>query len=131
MSRNHVVRFVRRASVIAAWYPVKPPIQSTPKCFASRRQFERWIELYRPREMPASGFCVACTPEYKGRMLKEGRCHFPDTTWEEDEDFVEGDKQDPLCMRVRGVRMIRNERDEVCSAEWLHRTESKKLRRAA
>lgn len=69
----------------AAWHPMPVPLSGTPKCFDSEAQFRVWIAA--ATSMSSDGFCRDCTPEYKGGMLKAGRCHFPDTTWGQEVEY--------------------------------------------
>ena len=57
---------------------------SIPKCFDSRLQFKTWVEQARVcSPLPPFSVCTDCTPEYKLKMMHEGRCENPHI------DFVE------------------------------------------
>lgn len=73
---------------------------SVPRCFASRRQYELWLEAARAVPPGSSGYCTDCTAAYQQRMCRQGRCAYPDTTFASDGDgFIEGHR--PLAERVR------------------------------
>lgn len=67
------------------------PEPYVPTCFPTRRWFLIWLELWTQRDDQASGFCVDCTPIYKARMVKQGKCEFPKVTFDTDSDgFTRG-----------------------------------------
>ena len=48
-----------------------------PRCFNSLEEFKAWVKAARGSS-PRAGFCTDCTKEYQGRMIKEGRCQYPE-----------------------------------------------------
>lgn len=58
-----------------------------PICFESRDQYNSWRwAADRAGGVGLSGYCIDCTPEYQARMIAEGRCSYPATTFKLDED---------------------------------------------
>lgn len=57
-----------------------------PVCFDSRRQYALWLEAARRRPPGGSVYCADCTPEYQQRMVAQGRCAHPRTTFHLDRD---------------------------------------------
>jgi hypothetical protein len=59
----------------------KPPVKHPP-CFDSLKQYQEWHEqahlvvAYNDRkaELAKHAHCEDCTPKYKARMIREGRC---------------------------------------------------------
>lgn len=61
------------------------PVQA-PACFVTKLQYT----LYRNKAAylrscrklsPKFTYCTDCTPEYRDKMIAEGRCRFPGTTF--------------------------------------------------
>lgn len=50
-----------------------------PACFESQEQIESWRKSNVPTKS-AAVICEDCTPEYRDKMLKAGRCH--EETWQ-------------------------------------------------
>ena len=48
-----------------------------PRCFNSKEEFKAWVQAARGSS-PRAGFCTDCTKEYQARMVKEGRCQYPE-----------------------------------------------------
>lgn len=64
-----------------------------PLCFESSEQYQLWKQAARQYsdDLSLSGYCVDCTPDYQGKMIRAGRCEFPATTFAEDkEGFICG-----------------------------------------
>lgn len=65
-----------------------------PLCFTSPEQFAAWQRLIAecdPEEALRGDYCTDCTPEYQQRMIDEGRCAHPETTFVKDADgFITG-----------------------------------------
>lgn len=60
-------------------------------CFESFEQFKLWKDAARMAPPGNSGYCTDCTPDYQNRMIKDGRCEFPDTRFHTDKHgWVEG-----------------------------------------
>lgn len=71
-----------------------------PVCFDSGRQYALWREAALRRPPGSSTYCADCTPEYQQRMVGQGRCAHPRTTFHLDrEGYVEGRR--PIKDRVR------------------------------
>lgn len=56
-------------------------VKRTPECFDSAAQYREWVELKRQSTQWQShpGVCVDCTPEFKEKMMRQGRCQHPET----------------------------------------------------
>lgn len=53
---------------------------SYPPCFDSNAQYQDWVKAAEEAEYDKrhpTNFCNDCLPEYKRRMLMEGRCEHP------------------------------------------------------
>lgn len=75
---------------------------SVPRCFASRRQYELWLEAARAVPPGSSGYCADCTPEYQRQMIAARRCAYPTTSFQADADgYVEGRRPAEACRRLR------------------------------
>lgn len=62
-----------------------------PLCFVSKAQYKAWQEKALKSEDAPSGYCTDCTPEYQTQMIVAGKCEYPGTVFDTDEDgFVEG-----------------------------------------
>lgn len=55
-----------------------------PRC-ATAEDYKNWRH-YAREVYAAYNFCTDCTPEYKERMCREGRCEKPDTIFLKDKD---------------------------------------------
>ena len=54
--------------------------ESHPDCFNSSKQYRDYVWLMRGASEPKdTGVCLDCSPEYKARMMAEGRCEHPET----------------------------------------------------
>lgn len=54
--------------------------QSHPPCFEDAKQYRDWMWLNRQaRQSTDTSYCLDCTPEFKERMLNEGKCSHPET----------------------------------------------------
>lgn len=83
-----LVRRVQRS-----WGETTPPLSLVPPCFPTKRSFILWIEMWTQRDEQASGFCVDCTKERKAAMVAQGRCSFPNVTFDRDSDgFPRGNR---------------------------------------
>ena len=81
-------RGIRHARVMAAWFPLMPPMPARPpKCFDSMGRFEEWVES--AQVISKDGFCEDCTRGMQKEMIKAGRCEFPDTDFPGVRDFDE------------------------------------------
>lgn len=53
-----------------------------PECFESDEQWGQYQLLWRLSQgMAAVRFCTDCLPEYRDRMIAEGRCAHPETVF--------------------------------------------------
>jgi hypothetical protein len=53
---------------------------ATPSCFDSKEQYKSYMQLKKMSvHVMDHNFCLDCTPEFKCRMLSEGRCEHPET----------------------------------------------------
>lgn len=94
-------RLVSKAAEIVATgnqrrYPITTP-KDYPPCFDGEREYRDWLDAnasYSPRERPdfpaEPNYCRDCTSCYKGRMVADGRCLFPEIIFKTVKD-VEGD----------------------------------------
>ena len=58
--------------------PLRLPMR-TPACFDSAAKWKQYHTLATISAEAGFTFCKDCTPEYKARMVKAGRCAFPGT----------------------------------------------------
>jgi hypothetical protein len=53
-----------------------------PRCFESNEQFKLWMAKARESKAPPEhGYCFDCTQEYQYKMILDGRCEYPGTTF--------------------------------------------------
>ncbi len=50
-----------------------------PKCFESRKKYERWMGLFSRYEIQRGNHlsCQYCTTEFKEKMVRDGECSYP------------------------------------------------------
>lgn len=58
-------------------------VSRCPPCFDSAEQYREWQKLKRLsyQWQGQQGVCFDCTPEYKEKMMCEGRCQHPETVF--------------------------------------------------
>lgn len=58
-------------------------VKRCPPCFDSAQQYREWQYLKRLSQQwqGSPSVCVDCTPEYKEKMMCEGRCQHPETVF--------------------------------------------------
>lgn len=85
-----------------------PRADHIPACFPTPELFGRWREMARSCSsgIGQDAYCADCTPTYKACMMLAGKCGFPHTTFEIDEDgFIKGRRRvlpiSPLKHRER------------------------------
>jgi hypothetical protein len=72
--------------------------RAQPDCFTDE-EWATWSVAARSwfAKPPADHFaCIDCTPEFKARMLLEGRCSWPDVVFVQGEDGLEGRRVFPI-----------------------------------
>lgn len=57
-----------------------------PSCFPSLASFELWLSSWSHSKDPDVTFCTDCTQQRKDAMVAQKRCHFPNTTFDVDDD---------------------------------------------
>jgi hypothetical protein len=67
--------------------------EGTPRCANSTAEYEEWRHFSRFQFLP-SGFCTDCTPEYKQKMMLEGRCDYPEIQFYENDGYLPEDYND-------------------------------------
>jgi len=64
---------------------IRVVFEGTPRCANSTEEYEEWRRFSRFQFLPA-GFCTDCTPDYKCKMMREGRCDYPEIEFDENDD---------------------------------------------
>lgn len=59
-------------------------MNNPPRCFNSLKDFRLWQLQRNASKVNDSEYCADCTPKYQARMIAEGRCAFPGTTFSRD-----------------------------------------------
>lgn len=74
--------------------------EGTPRCANSTAEYEEWRHFSRFQFLP-SGFCTDCTPEYKQKMMLEGRCDYPEIQFYDNDGYLPEDYNDEPEKRTR------------------------------
>jgi len=64
---------------------IRVEFEGTPRCSNSPEEYAEWRRFSRFQYLP-SGFCTDCTPDYKCKMMREGRCDYPEIEFDENDD---------------------------------------------
>lgn len=77
----------------------------TPPCFDSCEQFLKWWTLAEETtrshngerdKLDKHGYCLDCTPEYKAKMMEEGKCTHTDVVFRKIQVKIKGVEQEFL-----------------------------------
>ncbi len=66
--------------------------RKAPACFNSQKEWEAYHTLSVISGQNGHTFCTDCTPEYRERMVAEGRCRFPGTRFSKVNDVIVGQR---------------------------------------
>lgn len=69
--------------------PVVMP-NKMPTCFETSDQYGKYKVLAQLTATEGFTFCTDCTPEYRDRMISEGRCKFPGTRFAKNNGVLVG-----------------------------------------
>lgn len=69
-----------------AWRRDEYAENTLPPCFPTRASFVLWLNSWSPSKDPDVDFCTDCTAQRRDAMRAQGRCAFPDTTFDVDTD---------------------------------------------
>lgn len=68
------------------WAGATQPHDDVPRCFPSAKSFLLWLRSWSPGKDPEVTFCTDCTARRREAMASQDRCHFPNTTFDVDDD---------------------------------------------
>ena len=74
-----------------------------PACFETDEQWAEWVEQARQVGEYCS-YCSDCTPEYKDRMMREGRCSHPDVKFYQELEIDERPSGPFYNIQIIGLR---------------------------
>lgn len=69
--------------------PVPMP-RKMPSCFTSIREWGIYKVLAQLTATKGFTYCTDCTPEYRNKMIAEGRCAFPGTQFGKNNGVIVG-----------------------------------------